>query len=53
MHLADAKYLRGVREGACPACGYDRAGLAAISECPECGAGGDDDQRRCCIMNQP
>ena len=35
---ADAKYLRRVREGACPACGYDRAGLAAISVCPECGA---------------
>ena len=34
---ADAKYLRRVREGACPACGYDRAGLAAGSLCPECG----------------
>ncbi len=34
---ADAKYLRRVREGACPACGYDRAGLAAGSVCPECG----------------
>ena len=33
----DAKYLRRVREGACPACGYDRAGLAAGSLCPECG----------------
>ena len=35
---ADAKYLRRVREGLCPACGYDRAGLAAVSVCPECGA---------------
>ena len=35
---ADAKYLRRVREGACPACGYDRAGLAAGAVCPECGA---------------
>ncbi len=34
---ADAKYLRRVREGGCPACGYDRAGLAAGSLCPECG----------------
>ncbi len=34
---ADAKYLRRVREGHCPACGYDRAGLAAGSLCPECG----------------
>ena len=34
----DAKYLRRVREGACPACGYDRAGLAAGAVCPECGA---------------
>ena len=34
---ADAKYLRRVREGACPACGYDRAGLAAGAVCPECG----------------
>ena len=34
---ADAKYLRRAREGACPACGYDRAGLVAGSLCPECG----------------
>ncbi len=34
---ADAKYLRRAREGACPACGYDRAGLAAGAACPECG----------------
>ena len=34
---ADATYLRRVREGACPACGYDRAGLAAGAVCPECG----------------
>ncbi len=33
----DAKYLRRVREGACSACGYDRAGLAAGAVCPECG----------------
>ena len=36
--LVDAKYLRRAREGACPACGYDRAGLAAGVVCPECGA---------------
>ena len=35
---ADAKYLRRAREGACLACGYDRAGLAAGAVCPECGA---------------
>ena len=35
---ADAKYLRRAREGACPARGYDRAGLAAGAVCPECGA---------------
>ena len=35
---ADAKYLRRVREGACPGCGYDRAGLAVGAVCPECGA---------------
>jgi hypothetical protein len=28
------------REGKCPACGYDRAGLAAGANCPECGKGG-------------
>ncbi len=36
---ADAKYLRRAREGACLACGYDRAALAAGAVCPECGAG--------------
>ena len=35
---ADLKYLRRARVGLCPACGYDRAGLAAVSVCPECGA---------------
>ena len=35
---ADAKCLRRAREGACPACGYDRAGLAAGAVCPECGS---------------
>ena len=34
----DLKYLRRAREGACPACGCDRAGLAAGAVCPECGA---------------
>ena len=36
----EAKYLRRAREGACPACGYDRAGLAAGAVCPECGGCG-------------
>jgi len=35
---ADAKYLRRARMGLCAGCGYDRAGLAAMSVCPECGA---------------
>jgi hypothetical protein len=26
------------RKGSCAACGYDRAGLAADTKCPECGA---------------
>jgi len=34
---ADAKYLRRARMGLCAGCGYDRAGLAAGSLCPECG----------------
>ena len=37
---ADAKHLRRAREGLCPECGYDRAGLAAGAVCPECGAAG-------------
>ena len=35
---ADAKCLRRARVKMCPACGYDRAGLAAGVMCPECGA---------------
>jgi rubrerythrin len=27
------------RKGRCVVCGYDRKGLAARVECPECGAG--------------
>jgi hypothetical protein len=27
-------------KGRCPSCGYDRAGLAEGSACPECGGGG-------------
>ena len=34
---ADATYLRRVRVGLCPACGYDRVGLAVGAVCPECG----------------
>jgi hypothetical protein len=30
---------RRVRRGRCPSCGYDRAGLAEGSACPECGKG--------------
>jgi len=30
---------RRKQQGACPACGYDRAGLTADTACPECGAG--------------
>ena len=33
----DAAIRRRLRSGCCP-CGYDRAGLAAMSVCPECGA---------------
>ena len=35
---ADSQHLRRARAGMCPACGYDRAGLAAGVACPECGA---------------
>jgi len=29
---------RAARLNLCPKCGYDRAGIAAESVCPECGA---------------
>jgi len=34
----DAVHRRRARVGACSSCGYDRAGLAPGSVCPECGA---------------
>jgi len=33
----DAAARRRALHNHCPACGYDRAGLAANSVCPECG----------------
>jgi len=30
---------RRKQQGACPACGYDKVGLAIDAVCPECGAG--------------
>lgn len=33
------------RPGGCAACGYDLAGLAVGSACPECGRGADSTQR--------
>ncbi len=34
----DTLAQRRKRIGACPACGYDRTGLAANAPCPECNA---------------
>jgi len=33
----DTLARRREKHGACPSCGYDRAGLAPSSPCPECG----------------
>jgi len=35
---ADRRAWRWERIGLCPACGYDRRGLAPAAVCPECGA---------------
>jgi hypothetical protein len=36
--LAFRSARRRARPGGCPACGYDRTGLAPEAVCPECGA---------------
>jgi hypothetical protein len=38
--LAEWRTRRRVVQGRCPACNYDRAGIAADAKCPECGCGG-------------
>ena len=40
MLLLSGARRRRLAPGRCPACGYDRAGLAAGSVCPECGGNG-------------
>lgn len=35
----DSASRRREREWTCPMCGYDRAGLASVAVCPECGKG--------------
>ena len=34
----DARRCGRIEAGACPECGYDRAGLGDETPCPECGA---------------
>jgi hypothetical protein len=36
--FAFARRRARVRKGRCPSCGYDRAGVAGVAACPECGA---------------
>jgi hypothetical protein len=37
LNWSDMRVALRIRRGRCPACGYDRSGLANPSACPECG----------------